>query len=224
VLKNEARWIGDRLRSINAQRLSPLLSVGSAGAEFREVTQPWIDGFIYAPLRARDVSVVHHELEPQPGIDLVGDLNAPAFLEMLSARGFRAILCCNVLEHVPDPAWLAKALEGLLPPGGLVVVSVPYRFPYHPDPIDTMLRPTVDEVGRLFSGCRVAYGAILNGGTGWEYVGRNIRTLVSRTKRRLTERRRTAGLMGTGSFAPWLFRTFRVTCVVLEKVETRDGA
>jgi SAM-dependent methyltransferase len=224
VLKHEARWIGDRLRSIDAERLSPLLSVGSAGAEFREVTQPWIDGSIYGPLRARGVSVVHHELEPQPGIDLVGDLNAPAFLELLAARAFRAILCCNVLEHVPDPARLATALAGLLPPGGLVVVSVPYRFPYHPDPIDTMFRPTVDEVARQFGACRVIDGAILDGGTGWEYIGGDLRTLVSRTMRRLTERRRTAGLMGTGSFAPWLFRTFQVTCVVLEKVETRDVA
>jgi SAM-dependent methyltransferase len=94
--------------------------------------------------------VLHHELQPAPGVDVAGDLTDASFLARLRELGVRSIMCCNVLEHVPDPAEVAAALERATPPGGYVLVTVPRRFPYHPDPIDTMFRPGPDELRRLF--------------------------------------------------------------------------
>ncbi len=45
----------------------------------------------------------------------------------LLARGavFDAIICSEVLEHLPDPGNLLRKLHGLLAPGGTLIVSVP---------------------------------------------------------------------------------------------------
>ena len=59
-------------------------------------------------------------------------------------------MCCNVLEHVPEPERIAAAIEAAVPPGGFAFVTVPRRFPYHPGPIDTMFRPSPAELRALF--------------------------------------------------------------------------
>ena len=61
----------------------------------------------------------------------------------------RTVFCNNVLEHVPDPALFAQRCFDLLPPGGRLVVTVPRSYPHHRDPIDTMFRPTPDEICAL---------------------------------------------------------------------------
>ena len=63
-----------------------------------------------------------------------------------------AILCCNIFEHVEDRARFASICHDALRPGGYLVVSVPYSYPYHTDPIDTYLRPTPEEIAAMFPG------------------------------------------------------------------------
>ena len=217
MLESEARWLGQALEQLDAGELSPLLNVGSATAEFRQQVQPWIDRWIFAPLRRRGVEVHHLDIQDGEGIDLRGDLTDDAFVAGLAGRGYRALLCCNLLEHVPDPAALCAKLEQLLPAGGYIMVSVPHRFPYHPDPIDTMFRPTPTEVVTLFPHCDPISEAILDGGTGWDYVGRSPRVLVGKVKQRLLGVRGHGGVRGSASFLPWLFRRFRQTCVVVRR-------
>jgi hypothetical protein len=217
MLKNEAVWLTQALGELDARCLSPLLNVGSASAEFREVSQPWIDRLLFAPLRARGVEVRHLDRYPEPGIDITGDLNDPTFLPSLAGQGFTSVLCCNVLEHVPDPRALAASLEVLVPVGGYIVVSVPYRFPYHPDPIDTMFRPTVEQVVGLFPGSTYITGALVDGGTGWQYIEGNIVAAARKSLRRLRDPGGHDRVRGTGSFLPWLFRSWQLTCVVLRR-------
>src|SRR5439155_20363830 len=80
VLRAEAAWLARRLERVNAEQLSPLVSVGSGHAELR-AAQPWLERLIYAPLTRRGVRVLHHELEPTTGVDFAGDLTDPVFLE-----------------------------------------------------------------------------------------------------------------------------------------------
>jgi len=131
-----------------------LLSIGSGETELR-ATQPWLDELVYDPLVRREGRVLHHELHPGPGVDVAGDLTDPAFLEHLGRLGIRSVMCCNVLEHVPEPRRIAAAIEAAVPPGGYAVVTVPSRFPYHPGPLDTMFRPRPEELRELFSGLEV---------------------------------------------------------------------
>ena len=145
MLKAEAQWIGKALDQLDDVGLSPILNVGSSTAIFREQVQPWIDSEIFAPLRKRGVAVHHLDVRDGDGIDLRGDLNDGAFVAGLASHGYRALLCCNLLEHVSVPAAICGKLELLLPVGGYLIITVPNRFPYHPDPIDTMFRPGVNE-------------------------------------------------------------------------------
>lgn len=46
------------------------------------------------------------------------------------------VLCTEVLEHVPDPAACVREAARLLPQGGVMVASVPFLYPVHPDPQD----------------------------------------------------------------------------------------
>jgi SAM-dependent methyltransferase len=149
VLRAEAAWLAVQLERLPAQDLSPLLSIGSGDAALR-ATQPWIERLVYGPLSDRGVRLLHHELQPAPGVDVAGDLTDARFLGSLAGLEVQSIMCCNVLEHVPDPAVLAAAIERLVPRDGYAFVTVPYRYPYHPGPIDTMFRPSVDELRRLF--------------------------------------------------------------------------
>jgi hypothetical protein len=222
MLAAEAKWLGQRLERIEGQALSPLLNVGSATAEFRERTQPWIEERIFAPLRRRGVQVHHLDMQDGPGIDLRGDLADPAFIARLAGSGYRSLLCCNLLEHVADRAGVCASIERMLPAGGYILVTVPHRFPYHPDPIDTMFRPTVDELGSLFPHCRPVEGEILDCGTGWDYVGRNPFVLIAKVGRRLLGRERRGGVKGSASFLPWMFRRFRQSCLMLQKAGPTD--
>ena len=94
---------------------------------------------------------------------------------------------------------------------------MPNAFPYHPDPIDTMFRPGVEELAALFPHCRLVHGEVLGCGTGWDYLERDPRVFVTVLKRRLGGLKEHGGMKGSASFMPWLFRQFRETCVVLQR-------
>jgi SAM-dependent methyltransferase len=149
VLRAEAAWLATELERLPVDGLSPLLSIGSGHAELTS-DQPWIHGVIYRPLERRGVQVLHHELEPASGVDVAGDLTDPEFGASLGRLTVRSVMCCNVLEHLPEPARVASTIERLVAPRGFAIVTVPRRYPYHPGPIDTMFRPSPDELRSLF--------------------------------------------------------------------------
>ena len=200
MLIAEAHWIEQILDQMEIEKISPLLNVGSATARFREQVQPWIDQAIFAPLRKRGVVVHHLDIQEDEGVDLCGDLNDDSFVAELGNRGYQALLCCNVLEHVADPAAICAKLEQLLPAGGHVIITVPNRFPYHPDPIDTMFRPGLAELVKLFPQCHLVDGVLLNCGTGWDYVERDPRVLIAKVKRRFAGLREHGGGRGAHRF------------------------
>lgn len=217
MLIAEAHWIGQALSQLDAEDISPLLNVGSATTAFREQVQPWIDQEIFAPLRKRDIVIHHLDIQEGEGIDLRGDLTDDSFMAGLGRRGYRALLCCNLLEHVPDPVAICAKLEPLVPVGGYLIVTVPNRFPYHPDPIDTMFRPDLEGLVRLFPHCRLIHGEVLDCGTGWDYVDRDPRVLIAKVKHRLSGMREHGGVKGSASFLPWLFRRFRQAGVLMQR-------
>ena len=107
MLEVEARWVGETLDGLGTQQLSPILNIGSATLEFRQQVQPWIDRWIFAPLRERGVEVCHLDVQAGAGVDLRGDLSDEGFVSSLLERRYRTVLCCNLLEHVVDPGSVA---------------------------------------------------------------------------------------------------------------------
>lgn len=175
----ESQWLRDHFATVPDEELFPLLDVGSSTLEYRTRTQPYVEANIFAPLRLRGGRVLHADLKSGPGIDLVGDLLDPAFIEPLSRQGFRSATLFNVLHHVRDRHAVAAAIAALVPSNGYLFVSGPHRFPRHFDPIDSMFRPSLDEAAALFPDTEVVDGAILDSGNWrqWKKAERGNRSL-----------------------------------------------
>ena len=172
MFEAEAIWLGDLLKTQAGDKLSPLLNIGSSTARFREIEQPWTEQFIFGPLKQRGVCVLHLDSRSGDGIDIRADVLAAGELPRIRSFGPKAVLCCNILEHVPDPAALARRCVEIVGPGGLIFVTVPYSYPHHRDPIDTMFRPTPEELARLFSPAVIVKGRLSNRQSWWNDVGK----------------------------------------------------
>jgi SAM-dependent methyltransferase len=223
MLIEEAQWLGDQLRALDPARVFPLLDIGSSTAEFRTRDQPWIDRLIFAPARLAKRTVLHIDAKPAPGVDIVADVNDNKAMDALAGRGFNSVLCSNLLEHVPDPAAIAKRLVELVPHGGYLLVSGPYRYPYHPDPIDTMFRPTPSELAAIFPGTGLVRHAVVTGGTYFDEFRRAPASLPRLVARLLLPFYKPASWRREWirfvNHAPWMFRRFEASCVLL----VRDG-
>lgn len=211
----EAAWLRQHLADLPARDLYPMLDAGSSTAHFRSAHQPWIDALVFAPLRAQGHEVAHLDFVAGAGVDLVGDLMDEAFFVGLAARGFRSVLCANVLEHVADPAGVSRRLQALLGRGGYLIVTVPRRFPYHPDPIDNRLRPSVAEIAALFPGTTLIAGAEVDCGSFFDSLKGGWRELLLRICWLPLPFVRWRGWVRNVSRLWWMGRRFSATCAVL---------
>ncbi len=218
MFDREARWIAERLAAYPAEHLSPLLNVGSSTGEFRERVQPWITLALFAPLAERGVEIVHLDARSGAGIDIRADLFNEADFARVKATRYRALLCCNILEHVPDPAEFARRVVALVPPGGVIVVTVPHSYPRHADPIDTLYRPTPGEAAALFTGTEIAAAEIIDAGQSYRDEVRRRPWLLLRHLARLP-----APFLGLEQWTAsmrkpyWLFHNYQVSALVLRK-------
>jgi SAM-dependent methyltransferase len=161
---SESQWLGQQLARIPDGDLFPLLNVGSSTLEFRTQTQPYIDQNIFAPLRARQGKVVHLDIKYAHGVDMVADLLGSDFPERIAEIQVRSVMICNLLEHVTDRQKICQILLRIVPPGGYLFVTGPHQYPYHRDPIDTMFRPTIEEMCAHFPHTQIIDSAIIDSG------------------------------------------------------------
>jgi hypothetical protein len=163
----EAKWFGNVLGAADGATLSPVLNLGSSTLEYRTVLCPHIDTLMFRPLADRGVRVFHADMKEGVGIDVVGSVLDESTRSTLLGLGVRTVLCNNVLEHVVDIDALCSALAAVCPRNGLLLISVPHAYPFHPDPIDNGFRPSVRELAELLrphgfalrSGELVAFGS-----------------------------------------------------------------
>ena len=152
---------------LNMSELGSIKSViepGSSDRAFREKSQPHILRNIHDPLQEKGVRVVTTDLKRGEDIDVSGDIFDPATQAKLKSMRPDVILCCNILEHVSDPRTFAAACNEILPNGKFIIVTVPFSYPYHLDPIDTMLRPNPAQIAELFPNYRLVRGEIIKTG------------------------------------------------------------
>lgn len=211
----EAAWIGERLAKFD---LKTVIDIGSSTAQFKH-SRPHIDRFIHAPLRKRGVRIVSSDLKPAPGVDVVGDVLNPPVQRQLRSVNADALLCCNILEHVENPARFAQACLSMVRPGALIIVSVPFSYPHHNDPIDTHFRPTPEEVGRLFTDCEVVDSAIVPSTSFGQDLIKDpvflLKAIPLRTFWLLKLWLPRDQYMNLNHRLLWLFKRYRITCVVL---------
>jgi len=217
MLYKEALWLGDLIGKTAPTKIFPMLNIGSSTAEFRKKTQPWIDGHVFDPATEKGFCVVHTDIKEAPGVDISGDFNDPEFVVQLAAMGFNSVLCSNLLEHVENRQEICERIETIVRPGGYVIVTCPYEYPYHPDPIDTLFRPTPCELEELFRHSKKKTSTILSCGTHFDRLVRNPRLLFRTIARLCLPVYKPGVWWQTLVLQRWLFREFRVSCVVLEK-------
>jgi hypothetical protein len=218
MMRCDAEWLGRVLAGLSNEELSPLINLGASTRHFREVEQPYIHELVFAPLEARGVRVVHSDLKAADGVDVVGNVFNDSDFDRLRAVAPRAVICTHMFEHVRDRAELSRRLLALLPEAGLFFVTVPSSYHEHNDPIDTMFRPTPDELAALFEGQEIIQRTELIGETYWAHVARRPVTIFLRHFGRFF-----IPFLGWHAWKRsmrklyWLFNTYKVAAVIGRK-------
>ena len=81
------------------------------------------------------------------------DVQADAASVPFSANQFDALICAEMLEHVPDPPAVLRETHRVLRDGGVLLFSVPFLHRIHGDPFDygrytdTYWRETLEAIG-----------------------------------------------------------------------------
>ncbi|MEL6923553.1 MAG: hypothetical protein AAFO94_05845 [Bacteroidota bacterium] len=233
MLLEEAQWLGNELLTLSHHFKQPkLLNVGSGTTQKTVEVQSHQEKLVLQPLRSHQVQTVNTDIEAGEGVDLVGDLTDLHFLEVLKAGQFNLVTCNNLLEHIDPIAPICNSFKAIVPQHGYLVVTVPYRYPYHPDPIDTMFRPSVRGIATLIDGFEVVKGDIINGSRhvytpdGELRVERNYFQTLMNDKayavrlllRSLLPFYKFKNWWNTVRYWPHLFSSYKVTCVVLRRV------
>jgi hypothetical protein len=180
MMKCDAVWLGEALAKLDPADISPIVNLGSSTRKFREIEQPHIQHFVFAPLEARGVEIIHTDIKAADGVDVVCDILDDAALQSLRARGPKALICTHMLEHVLDRETMVARMLALLPTGGRFFVTVPSSYHEHNDPIDTMYRPSPDQLAALFAGQDIAERRELIGETYWMHIRKRPVTLFFR--------------------------------------------
>jgi SAM-dependent methyltransferase len=218
MLREEADWLADKLDSLEAEKVYPLLNIGSSSRYFREREQPWIDRVLFKPARDKGYRVIHTDLKKAPGVDIVGDLNEREFLERIAAMGIGSVLCSNLLEHLPDREKICRHISSIVPVNGYLFLTVPYRFPLHLDPIDTLFRPDIERTRQLFPDLEIVHGEIVAGGK--LFRSTNVPAplyLAIMLARSLLPLYRPLRWIDSLRYGSWLFRDISVTCIVFRQ-------
>jgi SAM-dependent methyltransferase len=214
----EAAWIGERLAKLN---IAKVLELGSSTRDFRTRTHPHHDRLIHAPLRAKGIRIILSDLQPDVDIEIAGDIYSESVQGKLRQVNADAVLCCNMFEHVVDRARLASICHDVVRPGGYLVVSVPFSYPYHTDPIDTYFRPAPEEIAAMFPAYTLVDSAIVASKTfGQELAASSVslpKELVRRAYRLFKFWLPRSQYVELNHRLLWLFRPYRISCVVLRR-------
>jgi SAM-dependent methyltransferase len=229
MLFEEAQWVGEKLH-LEFQANQVILNLGSSTLASRTVLQPHMDEYIFKPLKEKGIQVVHSDITKDEGVDLQGDFTDPGFIELLKNKRFNGVMCCNLLEHLNDRKPLIDSLNEIVPARGILLITVPKQYPYHLDPIDTMYRPSPNELTVLFPNFDVLNTEIVEARRQINKKGRLVyhQNYYEQLKEDpgLFLRLLIRSLLPFYKFRQWkitmndllnMFKPFSVTCVVLRK-------
>ena len=150
MFSEESLWIKSAIQKLKPSGNSnQVANIGSSTEYFRTVLQPHVHQNIIAPLQSSGWQVFNVDIKQEPGVDIVADVTKENFASPYAKR-FALTVCTNLLEHVEDINLVAKNLVDITRPGGYVLITVPYKYKTHLDPIDNGFRPTPKEISDLF--------------------------------------------------------------------------
>lgn len=225
MLIEEAKWIGKELLKFSNSETS-ILNIGSSSLEYRKIHQPHIDKHIFQPILKKNFNVTHTDIINTEGVDIVGDLTDPNFLDRLQRKNYDTIICSNLLEHITEKNIIIDAIKKILPSGGIVIITVPLNYPYHLDPIDTMFRPLPSEISLLFNEFSIIKEEIVEGKSSrknkvqinyWEQIKSQPKLFIKLIARIFLPFYKTKVWWYTLISFKNIFKPFSVSCVILKK-------
>ncbi|MBJ7295930.1 MAG: methyltransferase type 11 [Dolichospermum sp.] len=217
MLRQEAVWLSQKIYSLKPDEVFPLLNIGSSTKTFREKTQPWIDTNIFNPARENMYPVIHMDLKKDDGVDIAGDIRNPDILQEIANLNIKSVMCSNLLEHLSNREEICEIIYSILPIGGYLFLTVPCDYPYHPDPIDTMFRPDIDELKGVFPTLKMLDGDIVHS----KYNGTSLPFAVFATLfilRLMLPVYKPHTWRSSFEKFPYLFKKVSATCIVLQKL------
>jgi len=214
----EAIWLYEALKRYPPNELSPAINIGSSTKHFREYTKPHIAKYVTDPLTSRGIKLINFDLKEGDGIDIVGDIyDKRVFCQLKKVRA-KSLICSNILEHVRNRELFAKRCGSLLEAEGLIFITVPYSYPYHRDPIDTLYRPTPKEIASLFPGFIMEESSIIIDSRYIDDLKRySAMHIFMRVCRLFLPIYKPKSWLSHAHRLLWLFRPYKVSCVVLRK-------
>jgi SAM-dependent methyltransferase len=79
-----------------------------------------------------DLQVLYSNLSTAKHPDVQADASYISFAD----NSFDAVVCSELLEHVPDPYPVLREMYRVLRPGGTLLICVPFLYQIHGDPYD----------------------------------------------------------------------------------------
>lgn len=142
MLRNESLWIKKFLPTIIIENAFPVLNVGSSTSQYRKITQPHVQENIFSQFTDEKSQVIHLDMKTDDGVDLVGNLYDPQFLQKIKKLKIKTIFCNNILMYLNDESRrnLAEIFYSIVPKGGYLLISNSHVFPSAPDPQEEYYR------------------------------------------------------------------------------------
>ncbi len=129
-----------------------VINLGSGDVDKLKNDKPWVFENVFLPLKMSGSNIIHSDFKNFGGVTHVCDLRLPDALSFTKEmHGPKLFILANVLEHVPSSARnnILNKIFSAMEKGDGLLVTVPNQYPYHPDPIDTMYRPSPQDLYQL---------------------------------------------------------------------------
>ena len=212
----EAIWINGIIDARDTAELSPCINIGSGYSR-----PQFADEHVFAPLARKNVRVLHFDLNEGYGVDISGNIFDPACQEELKRIRPKLIICSNMLEHLPLEGLerIPSVFWSILVVDGILIVTVPNSFPYHADPIDTLYRPSPEDLANLFERFEILSVGLVSSDRYLDDLKKTgpkgvLKNLLFRLAKPFRRRHR---LLNAAHSLFWLFRPYRHSCVALRK-------
>jgi len=152
MFREESLWIKSAvLKVLPSQERNEVANIGSSTEHFRKIIQPHIHQNIIDTLHLSGWKVINVDIKKDVGVDLIADVTKDDFADQFQ-NSFTLTICTNLLEHVEDINLVIENLVKITSTGGYILITVPYKYKIHLDPIDNGFRPTPHKIIDLFDG------------------------------------------------------------------------
>ena len=149
MLLKEAKWINNIINVHLKNVGGTAINLGSSSLDFIKYNQPYIESLVLNPL-SRNLKLINVDIKIDSNVQIVANFLTQAGQEKIKEQQAKVFLVSNLLEHIPDALNGIDQLKKIIEPNSYLILTGPKSFPYHPDPIDNMFRPKLNEINALF--------------------------------------------------------------------------